>query len=230
MNATKYINFAHFHRRRLAVTTLCVSGYMGTCYKAKSWNSDLLRMGFAGSMAHTTVECLFHFVDTVNIRTKASEASISTMSMVNKIWAKEGIVGFGRGFSACFYGSAVGGFLYFCLYKTLKGHMGDYLPKTWDIGLVYATAALTSEALCLGVKYPFDLIKCRLQSVNYIFKYQNLVHAFKKEIKNNGVKSLYEGAAPFLLTYTSFIALQFSIYERILKMGKDHMSKDDFLK
>ena len=186
-------------------------------------------MGFAGSLAHTTVECLFHFVDTVNIRAKAAETSMTTMSMVNKIWAKEGIVGFGKGFSACFYGSAFGGFLYFVLYKTLKTHMGDYLPKTWDIGLVFATAAMTSEALCLGVKYPFDLIKCRLQSVNYIFKYQNLVHAFRKEITKNGPRSLYEGAAPFLVTYTSFIALQFSIYERILKGFKDHYGKDKFL-
>lgn len=77
-------------------------------------------MGVAGSMAHTAVECLFHFIDTVNIRTKAATASVSTIHMVNKIYTKEGVFGFGKGFSACFYGAAYGGFLYFVLYKTLK--------------------------------------------------------------------------------------------------------------
>jgi hypothetical protein len=166
-----------------------------------------LRMGIAGSLAHTSVECLFHFVDTVNIATKAEKTQTSTMSMVHKIWAKEGLTGFGKGFSACFYGATFGGFLYFYLYKTLKTKFKDQLPSHWDIGLVYATAGLTAEALCIGFKYPFDLVKCRLQSVNYIFKYQNIPHAFRKELRTNGVKGLYEGATPFLLTYTTFIAL-----------------------
>jgi hypothetical protein len=77
-------------------------------------------MAMAGSLALTTVECMFHFVDTVNIRSKAQTASISSRSMINKIWAKEGIKGFGMGFSACFYGSVLGGFMYFGLYKILK--------------------------------------------------------------------------------------------------------------
>ena len=96
--------------------------------------------------------------------------------------------------------------------------------------MIFATAALSAEAMCLFLKYPFDLIKCRLQSVNYIFKYQNLVHAFRKEITTNGPKSLYEGAAPFLVTYCTFIGLQFSIYERILKSFKDTRSQADYEK
>jgi hypothetical protein len=93
------------------------------------------------------------------------------MGMVHKIWAKEGIHGFVKGFSACFYGATFVGFLYFCLYKMLKTHLVNYLPSSWDIGLVFASAALTAETLCLGIKFPFDLIKCRLQSNNHIFKY-----------------------------------------------------------
>ena len=36
---------------------------------------------------------------------------------------------------------------------------------------------------CLGT--PKDIIKCRLQSNNFLFKYQNIPHAFRKEIKQN---------------------------------------------
>ncbi|MFM7855109.1 MAG: hypothetical protein ACKO96_25075 [Flammeovirgaceae bacterium] len=43
-------------------------------------------------------------------------------------------------------------------------------------------ASFTTETLTLSVKYPFDLIKCRLQSANVIFDYQSVPHAFYKEI------------------------------------------------
>ena len=171
---------------------------------------------------------MFHVVDTVNIRAKASAVHIDTLSMINKIWQKEGAVGFSKGISACFYGSTFGGFVYFYFYKTFKGSFKEYLPASCDIGLVFAIAGLTAEAVTISLKYPFDLIKCRLQSVNYIFKYQNLPHAFRKEITNNGVRALYDGVTPFMLTYTTFIALQFSIYERILKWNKDHKLKEDY--
>jgi hypothetical protein len=86
------------------------------------------------------------------------------------MWAKEGITGFCRGFSACFYGSTIGGFIYFTLYKIMKTQFKETMPNV-DEGLVFASAGFGAEALCIGLKYPFDLIKCRLQSVNYIFKY-----------------------------------------------------------
>lgn len=80
-------------------------------------------MGIAGSLANIIQETTFHFADTVNIRAKADlgQKTLSTTSLVNKIWAKEGLFGFGKGFSACVYGSAVGGFLYFTSYKAFKG-------------------------------------------------------------------------------------------------------------
>ena len=72
------------------------------------------------------------------------------------------------------------------------------------------------------------MIKCRLQSVNYIFKYQNLPHAFRKEIKYNGVRSLYQGALPFLGTYCSFVALQFTIYEKTMSHFKHVLDEQSF--
>jgi hypothetical protein len=204
---TAYVNFAYFHRRRICVTAFFLSCYTCTCAKAVRWDSDLLRMGVAGSLAITTVECLFHVIDTVNIRAKAQTQSISFASMVHKIYSKEGMHGFGKGFSACFYGATVGGFLYFCAYKTLKPKLKEILPASWDIGLVFALAGMCSETLTVLYYYPFNLIKCRLQSVNYIFKYQNLPHAFGKEIRLNGVRSLYDGVAPFILTYGIYIGL-----------------------
>jgi len=164
-------------------------------------------MGVAGSLGNLLSDCTFHVVDTVNIRAKASEKAISSFSMFNRIWAKEGVYGFGKGFSACFYGGAISGFCYFAFYKWLKGVFKENFGDKVDPAFFLLAASFTAEFMTLFFQYPYDLIKCRLQSVNYIFKYQNLVHAFKKEIHCNGVTSLYNGATPFLFTYTTFVAL-----------------------
>jgi hypothetical protein len=39
---------------------------------------------------------------------------------------------------------------------------------------------------------------------------------------------LYEGATPFLITYTTFIPLQFTIYESCLKYFKNRRTAEEF--
>jgi len=74
-------------------------------YRNKSSTNENLRLALAGCIAVTTVETTFHMIDTVNIRSKANPhmGSSSMATLVTKIWTKEGIIGFGRGFSAAFY-------------------------------------------------------------------------------------------------------------------------------
>ena len=64
---------------------------------------------------------------------------------------------------------------------------GDDSHMAW----VFFCSAFVSEFLTLLVYYPYDLIKCRLQSRSYKFKYNNLVHAFRKEFKQGGIRGLY---------------------------------------
>ena len=80
-------------------------------------------MGIAGSLANMICECAFHIIDTINIRSKIPEGikvKESTFQKIKRIYSAEGFYGFGRGFSACFYGSIFCGFSYFFLYKTIK--------------------------------------------------------------------------------------------------------------
>jgi hypothetical protein len=165
---------------------------------------------------------MFHFVDTVNIKSKASAIESSTMTMVRKIWAAEGVVGFGRGIGAAVYGNYTAGFLYFVFYKWLKNTM----PELG--GFKALIAGFVAETVAILYKFPFDLVKCRLQSVNYIFKYSDWTHGIQKEYGMNGVKGLYVGVFPYLLTYTTFTALQFSIYEKILHNCKSSMPLEDY--
>jgi hypothetical protein len=178
----KAFNFLHFHRRRVFVAGSFMSVYSYLSYKSVYSENEILRMGVAGSLANLAVESSFHFVDTVNVRAKLSDSNESSLKMVKRIYNKEGIVGFSRGFSACFYGSAACGFIYFSLYKLFKVHFKELFGDQYNIAWVYFTASFVAEFFTLLVYYPYDLIKCRLQSKKYQFKYHNLPHAFKKEI------------------------------------------------
>jgi hypothetical protein len=160
-------------------------------------------MGVAGSLAHGTVEALFHFVDTVNIKSKAAEGveHHSFPTMVKRIWATEGTMGFARGLGAAVYGNYTCGFIYFYIYKWLKNNM----PELG--GAKAFLAGFMAETCAIMYKFPFDLIKCRLQAVNYVFKYKNWTHGFEKEFGKNGIGGFYNGVLPYLLTYTTFTAL-----------------------
>ena len=190
-NLRQILNVLHFHRKQAFIGVAFCSGYGLLSYKAIRVENEILRMGIAGSIANIICESAFHAVDTVNIRAKASEHSISTLSMVNKIWRKEGLYGFSKGFSACFYGASICGFMYFSLYKAFKVYFTDYFGDSVDTAVSFLLASFCAELITLSVQYPYDLIKCRLQSVNYLFKYQNIPHAVTKEIKNNGIGALY---------------------------------------
>ena len=117
---SKFSNFMYFHRRRILIGASFCSIYAITCKKSVHAKNDLFRMAVAGSIANLFVESSFHFIDTVNVRAKIHDTNVSSLNMVRKIYTKEGLYGFSRGFSACFYGSIVCGFIYFALYKKLK--------------------------------------------------------------------------------------------------------------
>ena len=121
-----------------------------------------------------------------------------------------------------FYGSVICGFIYFASYKFLKNYFKDALGESQNVAVSFFLASFIAEFFTLIVYYPYDLIKCRLQSKNYHFKYRNLPHAFAKEIYQGSIMSLYKGSLPFLITHCLFVSMQFTIYEYILKVYKSY--------
>jgi hypothetical protein len=75
-------NTLYFHRHRFAANTVALSCYVTFCHVISQNNNQVLRMGVAGSIAHGTVEALFHFVDTVNIKSKAIKTAPNAFTMV----------------------------------------------------------------------------------------------------------------------------------------------------
>lgn len=228
---TNMLNMLYFHKRRVIIGLLFGSGYVYFCKSTTNHPSEAIRLGVAGSIANMLCETIFHIVDTVNIRSKVADSKSpqgGTYQQVRAIYKKEGVFGFGRGFSACLYGSIFCGFTYFALYKAIKMHINEKYGKEVNPALVFFLASFVSECLTILVHFPYDLVKCRLQSKNYIFKYKNLPHAFQKEIMNNGILSLYTGAFPFLLTYASFVCIQFTLYEYIMGHYKKKLGEKEF--
>lgn len=137
-----------------------------------------MRFGVTGSLASVMLDSTFHAADTVNIRAKASELNISTTATIKNILSREGPRGFYRGFAATCYGAMVYGFCYFSAYKVIKSYLKEYFGGSVDLAVCYLLASFTTETLTLSVKYPFDLIKCRLQSANVLYNYQSVTQAF----------------------------------------------------
>ena len=152
MNYTKRLcNLLHFHRKQAMVGSTFVGCYGFACYKGQGINNDIIRMGIAGSLANLVCESAFHAVDTVNIRAKARADTISTMSMVNKIWLKEGSAGFFKGFSACFYGGVACGFMYFAFYKLFKEKFRLLFGDNIDPAIIFLCASFVAELCTLSV-------------------------------------------------------------------------------
>jgi hypothetical protein len=85
------------------------------------------------------------------------------------------------------------GLVYFYLYKAIKQKLYSVFGAQSNLyGVVFASTVL-SELFCLTVYFPFDLIKCRLQSKNCEFGYKNIPDAFFKEINQHGIRGLYQG-------------------------------------
>ena len=47
-------------------------------------------------------------------------------------------------------------------------------------------------------------------------------------MRSNGVKGLYQGATPFLVTYVSMIGIQFPLYETIFNSYKKGKTAEEF--
>jgi len=169
-------NLVYFHKKRIIIGLGFCTAYGLICRSTTNHPSEAIRLGIAGSIATMICECGFHIVDTVNIRSKvvdggSSNVQKSTWQQVRQIYTKEGVFGFGRGFSACFYGSIFCGFTFFALYKLIKLKLYEIFGENTSPTMVFFLASIFSELLTVLVHFPYDLIKCRLQSKNYEYKY-----------------------------------------------------------
>ncbi len=110
--------------------------------------------------------------------------------------------------------------------------------------IVSFAASAIGELVALGLYYPYDLIKTRMQTHFSHYGYKGTLDAFIKIYQENpaqttekgwrgflmpkyrGLRNLYNGMFLYSLSYTVFVALEFSLFEGILMAIENY--REDF--
>ena len=66
------LNMLYFHKKRIVIGFCFTGMYFYLAKKAAQSKNEPIRLGVAGSIAHALCECIFHIIDTINIRSKVS--------------------------------------------------------------------------------------------------------------------------------------------------------------
>lgn len=184
---------------------------------------EYIRMGLAGSLAQLGTEFFFHPIDVINTRTKAEiVGKINTFNMTRRIYGKDGLYGFCYGLSVTFYGSIIGGMIYFSTYKffkkLLKKESSEENSSQKNF-IAYLFSSCIGEFLFMIVYYPFDLVRTRMQTRVEPHNYKDVLDGFKQIIGKKsylkGFRRLYTGASPSFILNISNQCLIFSITESL---------------
>lgn len=196
-------------------------GFFCLAKQYKNSHNEIIRIGFAGSIAQFVTEIIFHPIDVINTRTKAEIAhkDMNSYKMIRRIFHKEGLYGFWRGASATYYGALVGGMIYFSSYKYLKNHLKQYEhPGEGRVHtLAYLTSSLLGEFLFMTIYYPYDLIRTRMQTRLPGFEYNGPFDGCKKIVSNKirNFRKLYVGATPSFVLNLSNQTIMFTVLESL---------------
>ena len=207
-----------YPRHYVGYSLFAVSFCALALYNRKSSN-EIVRIGFAGAIAQFVTEFIFHPIDVINTRTKA-EISIGNMNsykMIRRIADKEGMYGFWRGASVTYYGSLLGGMMYFSTYKYFKNYMKQF--ESHVQGKIhtfsYLVSSLVGEAIFLVFYYPYDLIRTRMQTRTPGHEYKGAVDGCRQILKGKmrNFSKLYVGATPSFILNLSNTSITFSVLE-----------------
>jgi len=198
------------------------TGVMAYTYiKGPTVKNEIYRWGLAGIASTLFVELACQPIDTLNMKAKVKKKFVMLKFLQNK-----GVGSLMRGIQPVIYGMAISSFVYFMLYKKAK----DYMKVKMEVHNIDKTSLLSVFAMsagastfanlwAIGLYYPFDLVKTRMQIVGE-YKYKNIADAFYnigKEGKSSWkVQNFFRGFGIFSLTFITFTTLEFSIYETIM--------------
>lgn len=196
--------------------------FYGLASYSKDSKHEIIRIGFAGSIAQFITEIVFHPIDVINTRTKAEIAhkdNMNSSKMLRRIATKEGFFGFWHGASSTYYGALLGGLIYFSFYKYMKNHIKKFEDKAGDVGglhlIAYSASSFLGETLYLLFYYPYDLIRTRMQTRLPGFEYKGPLDGCRiiMEGKLRNINRLYVGATPSFVLNVSNTTILFTVLE-----------------
>ena len=156
----------------------------------------------------------------------------SIASASRSIYASEGLRGFFSGFGATAVRDAPYAGLYVVFYEACKTRLNKLLSSEMDQGPSFASSAtinassgVIAAGLATSFTNPFDAVKTRLQLMPK--KYRNMVNATRIMLKEDGLKSFFDGLALRMGRKALSSALAWTVYEEFIARAERFVTKQD---
>lgn len=174
-------------------------------------------------------------VTVLKVRYESSYYSYTSLvGAARDIASKEGLKGFFAGFGATAVRDAPYAGLYVLFYEQSKAKLSEWSTalKADTSGTGFVAASFTSAPInfvsgmvaaisATGATNPFDAIKTRLQLMPN--KYTNMVQAAKLMLKEEGVRSLFDGLGLRMGRKALSSALAWTVYEEMIRRAEEKL-------
>ncbi|ERF70672.1 Solute carrier family 25 member 38 [Endocarpon pusillum Z07020] len=223
-----YFSSLHTLRQRIAqrqqrVSTEGVSLSLGDGITPSTRPSSVLpRLSnsenlLTGAVARVFAGFLMMPVTVIKVRYESDfYAYRSILGASRDILSREGLRGFFAGLGATAVRDAPYAGLYVVFYEGSKKKLNGVVGK--DGGVIAASVNFASGVFAAGlatsITNPFDAVKTRLQL--FPVKYGNMVRATKLMLKEDGVRSLFDGLALRMGRKALSSALAWTVYEELI--------------
>lgn len=211
-------------QRRQRVSTEGVSLSLGDGITPSTRSSSVLpRLSnsenlLTGAVARVFAGFLMMPVTVIKVRYESDfYAYRSILGASRDILSREGLRGFFAGFGATAARDAPYAGLYVVFYEGGKKRLNGVVGKDGG-GILAASVNFASGVFAAGlatsITNPFDAVKTRLQL--FPVKYGNMVRATKLMLKEDGVRSLFDGLALRMGRKALSSALAWTVYEELI--------------
>lgn len=215
----------------LAASTATTSGNGGSSGLVKLSNTGNM---LAGAIARASAGFVLMPLTIIKVRYESSLYSYRSLAEASTdILRKEGVRGFFSGFGATAIRDAPYAGLYVLMYEQIKRRLNAAASATASVtgetslpvpmGVSHAaainfTSGILAAASCSVVSNPFDVIKTRIQLQPE--KYHNMLHAVRRILAEEGVRSMWNGLALRMSRKAMSSALAWTVYEEMIRRAE----------
>lgn len=177
----------------------------------------------SGSLSGAFVSACIQPLDVIRTRMQADAACgslVSTSNVVGNIFKEGGLPAFWRGTQPTVIRLGIGAGLHFFFLESLKPVFETY-DSSGNLRLSSVGAAVTgglSRALAAFVSCPITVVKTRMEyggTVATIPRYKNTLQGLGTIAREEGLRGLYRGIVPTVLSNAPFSALYYLFYTRL---------------
>jgi solute carrier family 25 protein 38 len=184
-----------------------------------------------GAIARASVGFVLMPMTVIKVRYESNLYAYRSIAGAGKdILKREGLRGFFSGFGTTAIRDAPYAGLYVLFYEQLKKNLGILaqrvsVPGNSDVGMKWSTSTsinFSSGAVAAGlataITNPFDSIKTRIQLKPR--EYRNIVQAGRRMIREDGIRSLFDGLALRMSRKAISSALAWTLYEDLIRRAE----------